>query len=195
MGNNTSNVTADSHRRSTDLRGMLSVCLACHRNDVFRPGYGEKTDFIKRHIKQFLRRVYKTNDSTIFNWNTWDLDTADITVPDDSVWVEHEGSMVPDGLQALHELFDVIVSVFCPTMILPVRHVAFAYRLLKPNGLFIVMGSGSPAAFVDNITSARARLGFPPLDDACPAAPVTVYYHPGTRTNGVDSFTVFQKPN
>lgn len=193
MGN-TGSVEAN-RVESTDLRQSLSVCLACHKN-LFHEKYTERTTEIKMHVKRFLQSVYNTNEATVFDWVTWDRDTADIVVPDDATWVEDGGVLVPLHLQGLRDAFDVVVSVFCPTMVLPSRDVAFAYKLLKPNGLFVVMGSGSPEAFLQNVVSARARTGvIPPIESQCPSTPVPIYYHQGTRSNGIDSFGVFQKVN
>ena len=56
---------------------------------------------------------------------------------------------------------------------LPTRDVVLACKFLKPNGLFIAMGSG-------------------PIDAACPSTLVPVYFHPAL-TGLRYSFAVFQK--
>lgn len=190
MGN-TASTTPSPTQGLSALRQSISVCLACHKNDI--DDYStRRTLQTKELLTTFIRDTFNTDESTRIQWTTWDENGADIVVPHDAGWVQDDDlSFAPKHMVDRKNEFDVIASVFCPTLVLPTHHVAFAYRLLKPDGLFVVFGSGSPQEWNNNIGDKRNTAGQDPLDTNCATPPVLVSYHPSDDLRS--KLTVFQK--
>ena len=182
------------HLEGNQPRQSISVCLACHQN-LMEDYERAKTEKIKTYMKTFLLAVYNTDENTVFNWTTYDTSNADIVVPDSTTWIDDGGGVfVPENMAQRSDEFDVIVSVFCPIVAVDPRDVGFTYKLLKRNGIFIVLGCRSAQEFVDTIVNGRINLSpwnGGPIQSALPSAPVPVYYH--DSVDQYDRFGVFQK--
>ena len=110
----------------------VRICLACHRDnsDGSDQNY---TSNIKQIIRKFARDVYNTNTSTIMLWATWDIDTDSA----DIVRRPSTRHVVPYARNA----FDVIVSTYCIFGVYE-QDLDDVYRLLKPGGMFLLLGFG-----------------------------------------------------
>lgn len=182
------------HLAGHQPRQSISVCLACHQN-LLTDYERAKTERIKTYMMTFLLGVYNTDEHTVFNWTTYDTENADIVVPDSTTWVDDGGGVfVPENMTERRDEFDVVVSVFCPMAAVDSRDVGFTYKLLKQNGIFIVLGCRSAQEFVDTIVNGRINLSpmnGGPIQSALPSAPVPVFYNDGDGQ--YDRFGVFQK--
>lgn len=142
MGNALANDASDLHvmKNNANYKGQVTVCLLCHRDDSPDNSQND-TSNIKEVIRQFVRDIYNTDSSTITLWSTWDIDTdkADIVRRSD------ENHVVPTATS----VFDIIVSTYCNFGQYD-EDLDDVYRLLKPGGLFLLLGYGDD------------RFGFPP---------------------------------
>lgn len=112
----------------------INICLACQRDNQDT----RRLSQIKQAIRTFVRATYKTNASTIFRWTTWDIDTpnADIVAP---CGAPPEAPLFPGAQNAFH----IIVTVYCNFGDYR-RDIEAVYRLLKPDGLVLLVGFGGP---------------------------------------------------
>lgn len=136
----------DVRRNNTDYKSQVHICLLCHRDDSPDNPQSD-TSNIKQVIRQFIRDIYSTDNSTIMLWSTWDIDTdkADIVRRSDVNHVDHVDHMVPTATN----VFDIIVSTYCNFGQYD-EDLDDVYRLLKPGGLFLLLGYGDD------------HFGFPP---------------------------------
>ncbi len=112
----------------------INICLACQRDNQDT----RRLSHIKQTIRTFVRATYATNASTIFRWTTWDIDTpnADIVATRDA---PPESPLFPDAQNAFH----VLVTVYCNFGEYR-RDIEAVYRLLKPDGLVLLLGFEGP---------------------------------------------------
>ena len=148
MGNALARNPSDLYamKNNTTYKSQVNICLLCHRDDSPDNPQND-TSIIKQVIRQFFRDIYDTDNSTIILWSTWDIDTekADIVRRSDENHVDHVDHVVPTATN----VFDIIVSTYC----IFGQHdedLDDVYRLLKPGGLFLLLGYG------DN------QFGYPP---------------------------------
>ena len=201
MGNSVSSVPDVFPKGEISVCPSLSVCLACHKNyDEYLDllalqhrganNYAKNTEITKRYIREFLESVYNVDSSTDISWVTLDQSNADIVVAQEAVWVEDGGFLVPEHMRGRSNEFDVVVSVFCPIGNMPNRDVAFAYKLLKKHGIFILVGVGTPEVW-SGMTGRREMWGHDPIDGALPSPPLLLYFHDGGHSR--DRFSVYMK--
>lgn len=114
----------------------INICLLCQKNSDKSAMNNKSIDGVKNAISHFLRQLYDTDGSTIFNFRTWDQDDADITVTKLLAGVDSANT---------RSEFDVMVELHCEVACSsahdgrpPSRDYRLMCRLLHTHGILLV---------------------------------------------------------
>jgi len=121
----------------------LDIALICERDHYDSPGHGlcntEDGDNIyinmkaavrKQIFRDFITGIYGKEKQTVFRWSTWDTDVADI-------FADSDGNIFKN----VNNVFDVICTMGCPISEMSQKDVDACCRLLRPDGLLIILST------------------------------------------------------
>ena len=129
-------VVKTSEREKIPFHGKwkeLNICLLCQR-DSFNEAIGSPIDDVKESIINFLREVFDTSRDTVFNFQTWDTEDADIVLTKDHPLRE------PNTMSAFDVMVELHCEITCPgsESAPPKEDYIVMCRLLKERGLLVV---------------------------------------------------------